>query len=74
MANPSIRKHNAPPTAAEPVEPVKVNDARAPKERIEPDQIKDWAKRLNVSTTRLREAVQRAGPVVDDVKRFLAHH
>lgn len=71
MANPTIRKHNAP---AEPVESVKVNDARTPKERIEPDKMKEWAKRLNVSTTRLREAVQRAGPIVDDAKRFLTHH
>lgn len=73
MANPSIRKQGA-PTPLDPVEPVKINDARVPKERIEPDQMKEWAKRLNVSTTRLREAVQRAGPVVDDVKRFLEHH
>ena len=78
MANPSIRKTNLRKTdgadPVEPVEPVQVNDARMPKERIEPDQMKEWAKRLNVSTTRLREVVQRAGPVVDDVKRFLAHH
>ena len=72
MANPSLRKNSPPP--AEPAEPVQVNDARSPKQRIEPDQMKEWAKRLNVSTTRLREAVQRAGPVVDDVKHFLAHH
>ena len=72
MANPSLRTNSPPP--AEPAEPVQVNDARSPKQRIEPDQMKEWAKRLNVSTTRLREAVQRAGPVVDDVKRFLAHH
>lgn len=73
MANPSIRKQRTAETV-EPVEPFKINDARAPKERIEPNQIKDWAKRLNISTTRLREAVQRAGPVVQDVKRFLEHH
>lgn len=73
MANPSIRKQGAPQTV-DPVEPFKINDARAPKERIEPNQIKEWAKRLNISTTRLREAVQRAGPVVQDVKRFLEHH
>jgi hypothetical protein len=73
MANPGARKGNA-PTATEAAEPVAVNDARAPKERIEPDQISQWAQRLNVSTTRLREAVRRAGPAVDDVKRFLSHH
>ena len=73
MANPNPRKGN-PPTASEAAEPIPVNDARTPKARIEPDQIKQWAERLNVSTTRLREAVQRAGPVVDDVKRFLSHH
>jgi hypothetical protein len=73
MANPSIRKQGSPDTV-DPVEPVAINDARAPKERIEPDQIREWAKRLNVSTTRLREAVQRAGSVADDVRRFLKHH
>jgi len=73
MANPNLRKPD-PPETEEPAEPVKINDARTPRARIEPDQMKEWAKRLNVSTTRLREAVQRARPVVDDVKRFLAHH
>ena len=73
MANPNLRKTKA-PDAPEPAEPVEVNDPPKTKERIEPDQMKEWAKRLNISTTRLREAVQRVGPVVDDVKRFLAHH
>jgi hypothetical protein len=73
MANPGTRKDDE-ENAIESMETLEVNDPRTPKERIEPDQIKDWAQRLNVSTTRLREAVQRAGPVLDDVKRFLAHH
>lgn len=73
MAHPSIRKTN-PPDGEEPMETPGVTDTRTPKERIEPDRIKEWAQRLKVSTTRLREAVQRAGPVVDDVKRFLSHH
>lgn len=73
MANPSVRKHGSPDTV-EPVEPAQPRDPRAMKERIEPTQIKEWAKRLNVSPVRLRAAVQRAGPVVDDVKRYLEHH
>ncbi|MGQ0749058.1 MAG: DUF3606 domain-containing protein [Betaproteobacteria bacterium] len=72
MANPNTRKTN-PRDAEEPMETPGAADTRTPKERIEPDRIKEWAQRLNVSTTRLREAVQRAGPVVDDVKRFLSH-
>lgn len=44
---------------------------QADAERIEPDQVKKWARQLNVSAPRLREAIKRVGPVVDDVKRFL---
>jgi hypothetical protein len=73
MANPSTRK-TKPAEPADSMEIPPAGDLRTPKERIEPDQIKQWAERLNVSTTRLREAVQRAGPVVDDVKRFLSRH
>lgn len=73
MANPNLRKP-APPDAPEPVETVRVNDPRTPKDRIEPDRMKQWAKRLNVSTARLREAVQRAGPAAEDVRPFLAYH
>ena len=40
-------------------------------QHIEPDQVKQWAKNLDVSATRLREAIRRVGPVVEDVKRFL---
>jgi hypothetical protein len=40
-------------------------------DRIEPDQVKKWARQLNVSAPRLREAIKRVGPVVNDVKRFL---
>ena len=73
MANPSLRKTN-PTDAEESMDTFGAADTRTPRQRIEPDQIKEWAERLNVSTTRLREAVRRAGPVVDDVKRFLSHH
>ena len=38
---------------------------------IEPDQVKEWAKTLNVSAPRLREAIKNVGPKVDDVKQFL---
>lgn len=40
-------------------------------ERIEPDQVKKWARQLNVSAPQLREAIKRVGSVVRDVKRFL---
>lgn len=40
-------------------------------ERIEPDQVKTWARKLKVPAERLREAIQRTGPLVSDVKRFL---
>jgi hypothetical protein len=38
---------------------------------IEPKEVKRWAKELNVPAPRLREAIRRVGPVVEDVKRFL---
>lgn len=40
-------------------------------EHIEPDQVAKWARRLNVPAPKLREAIQRVGPVVSDVKQFL---
>ena len=40
-------------------------------EHIEPDKVAQWAKRLNVPAPRLREAIKRVGPVVDDVRKFL---
>jgi hypothetical protein len=40
-------------------------------ERIEPDQVKKWARELNVSAPQLREAIKRVGSVVRDVKEFL---
>ena len=40
-------------------------------ERIEPDQVRKWARQLDVSAPRLREAIRRVGPVVRDVKQFL---
>jgi hypothetical protein len=41
-------------------------------ERIEPDEVKAWAKALEVSEERLREAISRVGPMVDDVRRYLS--
>src|SRR5690606_16460483 len=38
---------------------------------IEPDEVQRWARTLDVPAQRLREAIRRVGPVVDDVKRFL---
>jgi hypothetical protein len=46
-------------------------DAAAGAERIEPDQVKKWARQLNVSAPQLREAIRRVGPAVRDVKQFL---
>ena len=40
-------------------------------ERIAPDQVTKWARELNVSAPRLREAIKRVGPVVRDVKKYL---
>ena len=41
-------------------------------EHIEPDEVAKWARRLKVPAPKLREAIQRVGPVVSDVKQFLA--
>lgn len=41
-------------------------------EHIEPDEVDKWARQLDVSAPRLREAIRRVGPVVRDVKEFLA--
>lgn len=43
-------------------------------EHIEPDTVTKWAKRLQVPAPRLREAIKRVGPAVDDVKQFLETH
>jgi hypothetical protein len=40
-------------------------------EHIEPDQVAKWARRLKVPAPKLREAIQRVGPLVSDVKQFL---
>jgi hypothetical protein len=45
--------------------------ARAAPEQIKPDQVKTWARKLQVPAPRLREAIKRVGPSVRDVKRFL---
>jgi Protein of unknown function (DUF2934)/Protein of unknown function (DUF3606) len=46
------------------------NDTAEPG-RIEPDEVRRWARKLKVPAERLREAIQRVGPVVNDVKRYL---
>jgi hypothetical protein len=38
---------------------------------IEPDQLKQWARDLNVTAARLREAIKTVGPRVEDVRQFL---
>ncbi len=40
-------------------------------EHIEPDHVQDWAQRLGVASTRLREAIQRVGSRVPDIQQFL---
>ena len=40
-------------------------------EHVEPDEVGKWARRLKVPAPKLREAMQRVGPVVRDIKRFL---
>jgi hypothetical protein len=44
---------------------------KAEPEQIAPDQVKQWARKLNVPAPRLREAMRRVGPSVSDVKQFL---
>jgi hypothetical protein len=46
-----------------------LHDAGVP--HIKPDEVTHWAKKLDVPAPRLREAIRRVGPVVEDVKRFL---
>jgi hypothetical protein len=48
--------------------------ARAGVEHIEPHDVTEWAKRLDVPSSRLREAIKRVGPLVKDVKKFLGAH
>ena len=43
-------------------------------ERIEPDELKRWAAELAVPAGSLRVAIERVGPRVADVKRYLEHH
>jgi hypothetical protein len=38
----------------------------------EPYELRDWSKRLNVTPERLKEAVEKVGPMVEDVKAELA--
>jgi hypothetical protein len=40
-------------------------------ERIEPDEVMGWARMLDVSPQRLREAMGIVGPIVEDVRRYL---
>ena len=39
---------------------------------IEPADVRRWAPRLNVSATRLREAIRNVGNKLSDVRRFLS--
>lgn len=43
-----------------------------PARQIAPDAVKHWARELNVPAPRLREAIRRVGPRVEEVRRFLA--
>ena len=54
--------------AAQPPEAASPN---ADSEIIEPNAVKEWAGRLNVSPTRLRNAIHNVGSKVPDVRRFL---
>ena len=38
---------------------------------VEPGEIRRWAPRLNVSATRLREAIKNVGNKLSDIKRYL---
>jgi hypothetical protein len=40
-------------------------------EHVEPDRVTDWAERLDVPAHRLREAIQRVGSLVEDIKQDL---
>ncbi|MDB5808664.1 MAG: hypothetical protein JWN94_786 [Betaproteobacteria bacterium] len=40
-------------------------------EDIQPDEVEQWAERLQVSPERLRVAIQRVGPVSSEVEKFL---
>ena len=47
------------------------DDSARDRQLIEADRIAAWAKKLKVSTPRLREAIERVGPSVSVVKRYL---
>jgi hypothetical protein len=52
----------------------KLKTGRADRQRInanEPYELRDWSRRFDVTTDRLREAVTAVGPMVDDVERYL---
>lgn len=49
---------------------------RQPEDRLkinihEPYELRDWAKKFNVTEAQIRQAVQVVGPMVVDVKRHL---
>lgn len=48
-----------------------VPDGAAQGEEIKPNEITDWAARLDVTARKLREAIERVGPLARDVARFL---
>lgn len=52
---------------------------RGPRDRArvnvgEDYEVRYWTKELNCSETKLRQAVKEAGPMVTDVKAWLAKH
>jgi len=47
------------------------DDAARDRELIETDRLAAWARKLKVSTPRLREAIERVGPSVSVVKQYL---
>jgi hypothetical protein len=47
------------------------DDIARDRELIETDRLAAWAKKLKVSTPRLREAIERVGPSVSVVKQYL---
>ena len=52
--------------------PVETDEMPEPSTQVvEPGEIRRWAPRLNVSATRLREAIKNVGNKLSDIKRYL---
>jgi hypothetical protein len=58
-------------TSAAPRDGGQTRNAGPVAETIEPDRVGTWARKLKVPAPRLREAIQRVGPLVNDVKEYL---